>query len=228
MPCWTGLPLSSKIGDLPMQFNPTGQIIAGLTGGIASGKSTVSRMLDEAGARIVDADHHAHLAVRKGQPAWQDIVQHFGSTILQPDGEIDRNALAAIVFNEKKAKAALNEMVHPRVSEAMQKDIETIAANHPGDLIVLDVPLLIESGWHEAMPIVILVYVPEQTQRIRLMQRDGLTASDAEARIRAQMPIDAKREHADFIIDNSGHYETTRDQVVRIYRQIHPLGKSPA
>jgi len=194
--------------------------IAGLTGGIASGKSTVAAMLAEAGARIVDADRIAHQVVLKGQPAWQDIVDHFGNGILTHDGQIDREALGSIVFNDTEAKNALNGIVHPRVFETMAQEIQSLAEAHPGDLVIMDVPLLIESGLHASLPIVILVYVPEIMQQERLMRRDGLNAADAAARIRAQMPIDAKRAHAHYIIDNTGDLDATRRQVLDIYRKI--------
>jgi dephospho-CoA kinase len=194
--------------------------IAGLTGGIASGKSTVAAMLAEAGARIVDADRIAHQVVLKGEPAWQDIVDHFGSGILARDGQIDREALGAIVFNETEAKKALNGIVHPRVFETMAQEIQSLAEAHPGDLVIMDVPLLIESGLHHSLPIVILVYVPEVMQKERLMRRDGLNAADAAARIRSQMPIDAKRAHAHYIVDNTGDLDATRRQVLDIYRKI--------
>ncbi len=194
--------------------------IAGLTGGIASGKSTVAAMLAEAGARIVDADRIAHQVVMKGQPAWQDIVDHFGKGILARDGQIDREALGSIVFNDTEAKKALNGIVHPRVFETMAQEIQSLAEAHPGDLVIMDVPLLIESGLHASLPIVILVYVPETMQQERLMRRDGLNAADAAARIRSQMPIDAKRAHAHYIVDNTGDLGATRRQVLDIYRTI--------
>ena len=203
-----------------MHIDPPPRIIAGLTGGIASGKSTVAAMLAEAGARVVDADEIAHEAVQKGHPAYQDIVRHFGAAILDPDGQINREALGTIVFSDKAAQQALNAIVHPRVYEVMQQTIRRLAVEHPGDPVILDVPLLIESGWHEFLPVVILVYVPEALQKTRLMQRDGLSAAAAMARIGAQMPIDAKRDHADFIIDNSGSLEATRRQVQAVYEQI--------
>jgi dephospho-CoA kinase len=200
--------------------DPSRQAIAGLTGGIASGKSTVAAMLAEAGARIVDADRIAHQVVLKGLPAWQDIVEHFGKGILDRDGQIDREALGAIVFNDAEAKEALNGIVHPRVFETMTQEIKLLAETHPGDLVIMDVPLLIESGLHESLPIVILVYIPQILQKERLMRRDGLSATDAAARIRAQMPIDAKRAHAHYIVDNTGDLDATRRQVLDIYQKI--------
>ncbi len=210
-----------------MRIDATPLIMAGLTGGIASGKSTVAAMLAAAGARIVDADQIARRVVRKGRPAYHDIVRRFGPAILNPEGQIDRDALGTIVFNDKDAKQALNDIVHPRVHEVMQQHIDTLAREHPEDPVILDVPLLIESGWHAFLPMVILVYVPEPVQKMRLMARDGLGASDAMARIRAQMPIDAKRAYADYIIDNTGTREATQRQVLAVYEQIR-TGGGPA
>lgn len=211
-----------------MRFDTLGQTIAGLTGGIASGKSTVTKMMTAAGARIVDADCIAHRVVRKEKPAWRDIVRHFGTAVLDADGEINRPALGALVFSDVHARQALEGIVHPRVHETMQREIRQLAIAHPGDLIILDVPLLIESGWQTDLPVVILVYVPEKIQLARLMHRDGLNAADAAERIRAQIPIDAKRKHADYIIDNTGGREATHRQVLDIYHRLQATGKSPA
>jgi dephospho-CoA kinase len=211
-----------------MRIDATALTIAGLTGGIASGKSTVAAMLAAAGARIVDADRIARQVVQKDQPAYHDIVRHFGSSILDPEGHIDRQALGVIVFNDKNAKQALNDIVHPRVNEVMQEHIHQLAREHLQDPVILDVPLLIESGWHQFLPVVILVYVPEAVQKVRLMTRDGLTATDAMARIRAQMPIDTKRAYADYIIDNTGTLETTQRQVLKVIGQIRAGDASPA
>jgi dephospho-CoA kinase len=194
--------------------------IAGLTGGIASGKTTAAAMLAEAGAYIIDADRIARQVVQKGTPAWQAIRAHFGSAILLADGQIDREALGTIVFRDPNAKAVLNGIVHPHVLEVIQAEIGRLIKRHPEELLVLDVPLLIESGWQAYLSVVILVYVPEAIQKARLMQRDGLGAADAEARIRAQMPIEAKRAHADYIVDNTGSRAATRRQIFAIYEQI--------
>jgi len=209
-----------------MRIDTAPLIIAGLTGGIASGKSTVAEMLTAAGARIVDADRIAHQVVEKGQPAYDDIVRHFGPAILKPDGQIDRETLGNIVFNDEDAKQALNDIVHPRVNDVMQQHIHQLTLEHPQDPVILDVPLLIESGWHKFLPVVILVYVPEEVQQTRLMARDGLAEADAMARIHAQMPIDAKRAYADYIIDNTGTLAATRRQVLAVYEQIR-TGAAP-
>jgi dephospho-CoA kinase len=139
---------------------------------------------------------------------------------LRRAGQIDREALGTIVFSDADAKNVLNGIVHPRVFETMTQEIQLLAETHPEDLVIMDVPLLIESGLHASLPIVILVWVPEKVQKDRLMQRDGLNAIDATARIQAQMPIDAKRPHAHYIVDNTGDREATRRQVLDIYQKI--------
>lgn len=204
------------------------QRIAGLTGGIASGKSTVAGMLGEAGAHVLDADRIARQVVQPQTPAWRAIVDQFGSAVLQSDGQIDRVTLGALVFQDADAKASLERIVHPRVREVMTNEMHRLAARHPADLVVLDVPLLIESGWHASLPVVILVYVPEAVQKSRLMRRDGLRSAEADARIRAQMPLDQKRAYADYIIDNTGSREATRRQVRDVYRRIMAAQHPPA
>ena len=206
-----------------------GLIVAGLTGGIASGKSTVAAMLAEAGARIIDADRIARDVVAPGREAFQAVCARFGETVLQPDGHLDRARLGAVIFHDPHAREDLERIIHPFVFQQMAADLNQLAATHPGAVVVLDIPLLIESGWHTALPFIVLVHVPEALQLSRLIRRDGLSAADARTRIRAQMPIDAKRAYAAAIIDNSGPREATRRQVRALYRQlraIEPVSRS--
>ena len=198
----------------------SGLIVAGLTGGIASGKSTVARMLAAAGARVVDADRIAREVVQPGRPAWQAVRTRFGDGIVRPDGNLDRDKLGRMVFRDPALKRDLEQIVHPFVFRQMAAEIKRLAAAHPGTVVVLDIPLLIESGLHRVLPLTALVHVPEAVQLTRLIRRDGLAAADARARIRAQMPIDAKRAHADVIIDNTGSLESTRRQTEAFYRRL--------
>ena len=193
--------------------------VVGLTGGIATGKSTVSRMLAEAGARIIDADRLARDVVQPGQPAWQAVANHFGPAILQPDGQIDRQRLGALIFHDPGQKAALNRIVHPAVFEAMARHLAAIEKQAPHSVVILDVPLLFESGMHQDLTEVIVVYAPESVQLQRLMARDGLARVEAAARIGAQMAIEEKRRRASVVIDNSGDPEATRAQVQRLWRR---------
>jgi dephospho-CoA kinase len=200
-----------------MQCHPTHSIpVVGLTGGIASGKSTVAAMLAEAGAAIVDADRIAHEVVRRDRPAWQEVVRRFGEGILRPDGEIDRGRLGSLVFADPEARRDLERIVHPRVFQEMLAAVERLGREATARLIVCDIPLLFESGLQRWFPAVILVAVPEPLQMERLMARDGLTLEDARARVQAQMPIERKRTLASHIVDNSGPLEATRRQVERL------------
>jgi len=198
--------------------------IAGLTGGIATGKSTVAGFLAQAGATIIDADEIAHSVVRKGQSAWEKIVEHFTEAVLLPDGEINRVLLGDIIFKDAEQKNILNSIVHPEVFREMARQIDEAAAR-PGTLIILDVPLLIESGMHGSLSEVILVYTPQSVQIRRLMERDRISEGDARARIDSQMPIEEKRVHATIIIDNSADLESTRMRSLDVYRQLQEKAK---
>ena len=195
-------------------------IIAGLTGGIATGKSTVSAILKECGASIIDADLIAHAVVKKGLEAYERIAAHFGTQILLPDGEINRPRLGNIVFNHPDEKEMLNQIVHPFVFEEMERQIREIKLRNPASVVISDIPLLIESGMHKKFSEIILVYVPEYLQIQRLMIRDDLSATQANTRIRAQMPIEEKKRFATKIIDNSDSLENTRNQTIAVYQQL--------
>ncbi len=199
-------------------------VIAGLTGGIATGKTTVSVFLKEAGAVIVDADQVAHDVVKKDLPAWQGIVKHFGKDILLPDGEIDRDRLGDIVFKNIDRKKELNSIVHPFVFAEMGARVSKAMENNPDAVIILDVPLLIEAGMQRDVSDVIVVYTPENIQLERLMARNSLSEEDALARIRSQMPIEEKKKDADIIIDNSLNLEKTKEQTLKVYKYL--LNKS--
>jgi dephospho-CoA kinase len=195
-------------------------IVAGLTGGIATGKSTVAAVFEEAGARLIDADRIAHDAVRKGAPAYHEIVAHFGTGVLLEDGEIDRRRLAAVIFNDPVEQRAIEHIVHPQVKQEIARRLDLIRQETPDAVVVLDVPLLFETGMYREYDAVLVVYIPEQLQLARLVTRDGLTAGEALARIRSQMAIEKKKSLATHVIDNSGSIEDTRAQALQIYRQL--------
>ncbi len=196
-------------------------MIVGLTGGIATGKSTVSAIFKDAGAVIIDADRIAHDAVKKGTAAWQEIVDHFGQSILQPDGELDRDRLGDIVFNDQQKKQQLNSIVHPAVFKNMAEQVEQATEDTPVDgVIILDVPLLIEAGMQNMVSDVILVYTSKEIQLKRLMKRNSLSETDAMARIRSQMPIEEKKKEADIIIDNSFSIDKTKERTLEVYRNL--------
>ncbi len=194
--------------------------VVGLTGGIATGKSTVSRMLAAAGAYIIDADVLARDVVQPGLPAWNAVVKSFGRQILHEDQTIDRDRLAAVVFDDPQRKAELERIVHPAVGEAMAAQLAAIAASAPDSVVVLDVPLLYEAKMDAGLALVIVVYAPEAVQLERLILRNGLSREEARARIAAQMPIAEKRRRAGVVIDNSGSLESTRQQVQALWRKL--------
>lgn len=196
-------------------------IWVGLTGGIASGKSTVSRLFREAGACVIDADEIAHAVIGKGGPAYAGVVEVFGAGILDKKGEIDRKRLGEIVFNDARRRERLNQLVHPHVYARAEAEKKAIADAHPEAVILFDVPLLIETGAHREMDRVILVYVDRATQIDRLMKRDGLTREEAERRIDAQMPLEEKRRFADEIIDSRVPRPGVETAVRSLYQRLH-------
>ncbi|WP_338470470.1 dephospho-CoA kinase [Niallia sp. XMNu-256] len=194
-------------------------MIVGLTGGIASGKSTVSNMLKSLGITVIDADIEARQVVEPGEDAYNQIVQHFGNEILLDDGSINRKKLGEIIFNNEGERNVLNRIVHPAVRKRMLEKKET-AINHGEMLVVLDIPLLFESELTGLVDKIILVYVDEDVQLERLMKRNQYSESEALARIRSQMPLKDKKQRSDFIIDNNGDIPQTEEQLMMILNQF--------
>jgi dephospho-CoA kinase len=188
--------------------------LIGLTGGIATGKSTVSRRLAELGFPVIDADVVAREVVAKGQPALDEIARRFPG-VVSADGTLDRKALGARIFADAAERAALNAITHPRIQQAvLERSLALAEAGVP--VAIYDSPLLIENRLHEGMQGVILVVAPPLAQRARLLARDGLSAEAADARIAAQLSLDEKRPFATWIIDNGGSLEDTLAQVDRL------------
>lgn len=197
-------------------------LIAGLTGGIATGKSLISNYFKEKGADIIDADQIAHDVVRAGQPAWQAIVDFFGDQYLLADGEIDRQALGDTVFADHDKKAKLNQIVHPHVFAEIHRQIQATSEKPgAGDAItILDVPLLFESGMQQGFADIIVVHTDLPTQIKRLMIRDDIDEAAALARINAQMPVEEKKALATYLIDNNGSIDDTLRQADNIYQKL--------
>lgn len=193
-------------------------LVIGLTGGIASGKSTVSSMLKQMGFTVIDADIEARLAVEKGTEAYEEIVRHFGEDILNETEEIDRAKLGSIIFQEEEQRLKLNSIVHPAVRQQMLQKKE--AAIQKGEsLIILDIPLLFEGKLEYLADQTLLIYVDEQTQLARLMARNKLTEDEAIARIRSQLPLADKKKLADDIIYNNGTIEETQHQLLSLLKK---------
>ena len=201
-------------------------IVAGLTGGIGTGKSTVSAIFEEAGAVIIDADKIARGIVEKGRPAWQKIVKQFGREVLLPDENIDRKRLADIIFNDSQQKDRLNRIVHPYVIAETDRRLKEIERDQPDAVVILDVPLLIETGMARDLAEIIVVCVPETVQQQRLMDRDRLSAPEALARIRSQMPIEKKKARATILIDNSDSPAVTRKIALKVFESLRQRSRN--
>ncbi|QGQ47485.1 dephospho-CoA kinase [Metabacillus sediminilitoris] len=188
-------------------------VVIGLTGGIASGKSTVSNMFRNQGIRIIDADKISRDVVEIGEPAYQQIVKTFGQDILLDDQTINREKLGAIIFSNDKNRQQLNEIVHPAVRKEMLKQKQEEKEKNAKQ-VVLDIPLLFESKLTHMVDVTVLVYVDEQTQLKRLMNRNGYSKEEAMMRIQSQLPLKEKVKLADVIINNNGSIEDTEAQVI--------------
>ncbi|SEH31176.1 dephospho-CoA kinase [Selenomonas sp. KH1T6] len=192
--------------------------VIGLTGGIASGKSTVSGMLKKLGACIIDADAIAHELAEPGKAVFEAYLAHFGSGVLTAEGRLDRRAVAEQVFSCPEEKQWMDRTAFPLILAEVRRQLAEAKASG-GPLIVLDVPLLFEAGWDSLADESWLVYVPESEQLRRLCLRDNCTAEQALGRIRAQMPLAEKLSRADAAIDNSGTIEATRSIVKDLWKE---------
>lgn len=194
--------------------------VVGLTGGIASGKSTISVLLKAKGAVIIDADEIAKKTMLPGKPAWVQTVNHFGECVLNNKKDIDRKRLADIVFSDKSQLKALNSFTHPEILKEIKQQLEHY--KKVGEkVIVLDAALLLELGLHNIVDEVWLVAVDEKTQLERLMAREkNLDLKQAADRIKSQLPLKEKLKYAHRVIDNSGSMENTEIQVDKIWREI--------
>ncbi|HWN66711.1 MAG TPA: dephospho-CoA kinase [Haliangium sp.] len=193
--------------------------IIGLTGGIASGKSTVSAMLRELGAHVIDADQVARDVVAPGTPALAEIQARFGPAVLQADGALDRKSLGAIVFADPEARRALERITHPRIAAATQQEIARLAATGV-DPVIYDAALIVENRLYTWMQGLIVVSVPPEVQVARLMIRDDIDEAAAQARIAAQLPVAEKVAVATHVIDNSGTRADTKAQVRALWERL--------
>ncbi|WP_300676945.1 dephospho-CoA kinase [Nocardioides sp.] len=189
----------------------------GLTGGIASGKSTVSRMLAEAGAVIIDSDQLAREVVAPGSAGLASVVDVFGPEVLTAEGEMDRPKVGAIVFADPDKRAQLESIIWPLVAA---RSAALVAAAEPGALIVHDIPLLVETGQESTFDAVIVVDVPHETQVERMIRDRGMTREDAESRIAAQLDRGSRLAAATYVIDNTGNVEDLRHQVAQVLEQL--------
>ncbi|MBO8141741.1 MAG: dephospho-CoA kinase [Firmicutes bacterium] len=191
----------------------------GLTGGIASGKSTVAAMFSDLGAAVVSADQIAREVVEPGEPALAEIRRVFGPDVFTAGGQLDRRKLGAIVFAHPDRRRALESILHPIIRQRLANRIQ--AAKDQGRIVVAEIPLLGERpASRKLVDTTVVVYVDRETQLARLIGRDGFSRGEAEARLAAQLPLDEKARMADFVIDNRASREETRLQVVRVWEEL--------
>jgi len=195
-------------------------ILTGLTGGIATGKSTVSAMFAHLGARVIDADLLAREVVAPGQPAHAAIVKEFGPEVLQADGYLDRKRLGAIVFADAERRKRLEAITHPAIRQRQARILSVFEEEAFEGVVIWDVALLFETGGDAAMDRIVVAYADEATELERLMARDGIGEAAARARIQSQMPVAEKAKRAHYVIDNSGTRAATQAQVRQVFQAL--------
>jgi dephospho-CoA kinase len=197
----------------------------GLTGGLASGKSFVGQALERLGCRLIQADELGHEVLLPGGEAYDAVVREFGNGILDPDGTVDRQKLAAEVFDRPERLAVLNRLVHPHVIHREESLMREISGRDPDAIVVMEAAILIETGSHERFDKVILVVCSREQQIERAMER-GLTREETLARLDRQMPLEAKRKYADYVVDTSGTKQDTLRQVEEMWRTLQRAAAS--
>lgn len=193
--------------------------VVGLTGGIACGKSTVARAFAELGVPVIDADDLARVVVAPGTEGLSEVVAEFGEDVLLADGGLDREKVGAIVFNDDDARRRLNAIIHPRIAAAGAQRIAELQSN-PGPFILYEAALLVEGGSYRLFDGLIVVSAKPEVQLSRLVERDGLSDEQAQARIRSQLPLADKETVADYVIHNNDSIEAVTQQVHDLYRTL--------
>lgn len=201
------------------------RLLLGVTGSIATGKSTVADMLEEMGGKIVDFDILSRLVVEPEKPAWKDIVSYFGEQVLQEDKTLDREKLREVVFRDIEKRKKLEGYTHPRIGEEFFKQVEAYTQEDPKAIIVVVVPLLIETNMQALFDNILMVYSPVETQFQRLLERDGNTEELSMKIIQSQMGVDDKKGYCDLVIDNSGSVDETRNQVKKLWTKLKKIQK---
>ena len=193
--------------------------IIGLTGGIGSGKSTVSQFLSELGAVVIDTDRVGHEAFKSGTIAWQQVVSVFGKQIVDTDGNIDRKKLGEIIFNDPPARLKLEQIMHPAIYEIVKAQIEEYRRQGVA-IVVLEVPLLVEAGWASFVDEVWVTTAPENTVLRRLEERTGMTAQESLARIRSQLTPEERLKHADVVIDTDCTLAELKAKIKKLWQRL--------
>jgi dephospho-CoA kinase len=200
-------------------------LIVGLTGGIGSGKTSAARIFVQLGVRLVDSDVLARIVVEPGRPALSKIRERFGAGVISSDGTLSRENLRDIVFHDARALSDLNAIVHPAVYEEMAAEVKAYRKD-PGDaILMLDIPLLFESGGDKIVDRVVVVWVDRETQIARLIARDGFSREAAINRIEKQMDLDEKKRRADFVVDNTGTFEDLERRVGEVFEKLREINR---
>jgi dephospho-CoA kinase len=195
-------------------------LIVGLTGGIASGKSTIADMFKMEGAYIIDIDKISRDVVKPGKPAWQDVVHVFGKEVLNEDQTLNRKKVGDIVFSDPEKRKKLEEIIHPKITAEKLMKINEIERKDKQAIVIVDIPLLIETGKQDTVDKVVLVYTSPQGQIERLVKRDGLSLEEAHKRLASQMPIENKKKYAHYIINNEKPLEEIQKKVKETFREL--------
>lgn len=194
--------------------------VIGLTGGIGSGKSTISRFLAELGAVVIDADKVGHEVFNPGTEAYRDVISEFGKEILSPTGEIDRKKLGAIVFNDAEALNRLNKIMHPRMYQMIEHQIEELRKKRV-DVVVLEAAVLIEAKWFPLVDEVWVTVTPESAVVKRLKEQRGLAEEQTLARVRSQLSQEERLKYADVVINNIGDLDEVKAKIKELWEQLH-------
>lgn len=191
-----------------------------LTGGIATGKSTVARMFEQLGALILDADKASREAVRSGSPCWRSLKDFLGDDYFDADGVLKRRKVRELIIRDAGCRSVVNSFLHPAVLEAMETEWEAARRQEPDRVVIFDIPLLFEIGAADRFDVVLLVHTPREIQISRLMARDGLDRAEAEKTLLIQLPIDLKRSSSQIVIDNSQGLDNTLKQVREAWERL--------
>ena len=213
--------------------HPNRGIIVGITGGIACGKSTVSELLAEKGAISINVDKVGHQLLKRGSSVMGELIAAFGKGILNESGDVSREKLGAIVFNDKSARERLNAIMHPPIVEQSRTKARQLVADDPACVVLIDAPLLIEAGAQDTVDIIVVVVASTEIQLQRILDRSiaqnrPLERSEAQARIDAQMPLSEKMEYADFVIENNRTVDELREQVGLLWQKLKREAESEA
>lgn len=196
-------------------------LLVGLTGGLGAGKSTVARMLTDRGAVLVDADVLAHRALEPGSPVYRQVSELFGDEVMTPSGELDRAVIAATVFSDPERRRALESIVHPEVFRMLAEIVQ--ARRETDDIIVFDAPLIVETGFHDACDVVVVITAPEE-ERVARVARRGMTPDQARARIRAQIGDEERAAVADVVIPNDGDMDALNERIDDLWERFRARG----